>query len=189
MLDKSVSQTFSPSKPPKQITCDGRCGERFELDQLIANVKVIKAFCSENECDANAKFGRECDRMLQSAKFFHTIAPEFFLADLTENGFVTVIRIATAYTDQIVRQIRTKNRIHPHFMRLFKLFSACLDSLPEIYEDLKSEQKEDASNSRVSNCKLHARKKAGLENPHVYRLLSESVKEIVDHFTLFCDPC
>ena len=169
MLDKSVFQ--KSSKPP--ITSDGRCGERFELDQLIVNVDLIRAFCSENECEANAKFGSECDRMLQSAKFFHTIAPEFFLADLTENGAATLMRVATAYTDQVVRQIRTKNRIHPHFRLLFKLFSACLDGLPEIYEDLKSEQKEDARNSRVSNCKLHVRRKAGLKNPHAYRLLSE----------------
>ena len=169
MIYKSVSQKSSPSKA---ITSDGQCGERFKLDQLIANVEISRTFCLENPCEENVKFMEGFDRLLPFVKFFHTVAPDFFFADLPENGFIMLFRIATAYSNKIVQQIRTQNRIDPDFMLIFKLFDACMAALPEFYEDLKNEQKEDVINSRVSNCKLHVRRKIALKNRHVYRLLS-----------------
>ena len=165
-------------KPSKSITNDGRSIEPFKLDQLIANVEILRAFCLENPCETNVNFMRRVDRMLPALKFFHMVAPDFFFADLTEIGFIALFRIATAYSNKVAQQIRTQNRIDPDFEVLLKLFDLCMDAVPEIYEDLKREQKEDAINSRVSNCKLHVRRKMGLKNPHVYRLLSELVNHL-----------
>lgn len=169
MSDKMTFQRFSPTQSAKPI---GGV-KRFELDHMIANVGHIMAFCQENECEANAKFERTCAQILQSARFIYKIAGEFFLGDLTENGFVTFLRLFSAYTNQIVQQIRTENRIDPDFMTFFKLFPIYSDILHETYVDLKSEREADARNSQVSNCRLHVRRKGGLQNDHVYRFLSE----------------
>ena len=175
MLDESAcSKKFLSSESQELITTDGPCGRWVELDLITANVDFINRFCSENECKENTKFGNNLDRLLESVRFFHKIADEYFFADLTENGIIAYVRIATIYTDLVVKQIRTKNRIDPDFLVLFKLFNTLLNALPDIYEDLKSEQEE--NNSQVSNCRLHVRKKNAFQSKDIYWLLSEYAK-------------
>ena len=85
MFDKSVDQSHSPkSKPSKWFA--GGCLELAELDQIVANRGRIRRFCLENECETNETLQKNVDQLLQRAKLFHSIAPEFFLDELADNG-------------------------------------------------------------------------------------------------------
>ena len=176
MSDKSgCFQKLLSSKSRKPITSDGPCGRRVGLGRITANVDFIRAFCLKNECEEHLNFRIDLERLLESVTYFYKVADEYFFADLTENGIITYVRIATTYTDLVVKQIRTTNQIDPDFLVLFKLCAVLLDALPEVYEDLKSEQEENVRNGNVSNCKLHLQKKSALLNPYLYWLLNEYV--------------
>lgn len=118
-------------------------GKPFTLDQMLAECELIRAFCSESDCAANGLkilLLEDSEKLLKLAKFIHKVAPEFFFEGLPQNGFVTFLRIATAYIAKIASQIEENNEVDPELLKIFKLLFDCEAWLVELYHDLKSEK-------------------------------------------------
>lgn len=128
------------------------------IDPLIANCELIRRFCSENRSETNDQFGADCERMCGSAQFISRIAAEFFLDSVHDNGFMTFVRLSSIYTNKIAKQIQTRQKIHPHYVKLIKLILIYADWLTDLYGDLKKEQKNGAS----SNGQLIVKTTSGL---------------------------
>ena len=116
-------------------------GERFTLDQMLADCEIIRNYCLENECEENDKLCKDIDRMLKSAKLIEKEAPNFFFEGLPANGFITYLRIVTAYINKLAGQIEKKNKIDPDLLRLFQLLFDSEEWVLELANDLKNEHK------------------------------------------------
>lgn len=109
-------------------------------DELITNCDLIQEFCLQNDSDQNKRLINDCERLVGSAKFVAKIADEYKFETLASNGFVQFLRIATVFTGQLLRQIKTKNKVEADFARLFRSFFSIGDYLVYIHDKLKEER-------------------------------------------------
>lgn len=111
----------------------------FKIEQLIFNCEYIKKYCLNNKGELNSTLFKKCDQLLKSATFFNKIAYEFIYEEIPSNGFLTYLRLVQSYTDLIITQIKTKNRIDLNLIKLFKLIFFYSDWLLDTYNCLKKE--------------------------------------------------
>ena len=123
--------------------------DRFKLDKLVLNLDLVSNHCSTNQSEGNGKLIEYCERLIKSARFVDQIAydDDFMFEGMPENGFVLYLRVITSYTDQIVNQIKTKNKIDFDFIKLFTLVFLYEKWLIETYNVLKMEAKDELNGS------------------------------------------
>ena len=122
--------------------------DRFKLNKLFSNCDFIKNFCLSKKCEENAKLIECCDKLIKSARLVDEIANDYILfEDVPENGFILFLRVITSFSDQIVNQIKNKNKIDPDILRLAKLIFLYDEWLMDIYGRLKKEAN-DSSNEK-----------------------------------------
>ena len=125
---------------------------RFSINNLIFNCEYIRKYCLNNKCDENARLNKDCEQLLECAKFVDQIADDFTLEGIPSNGFFIFLRLLTSYTNEIVHQIKTKNRIDPKFISLLHVIFLYKDWLLKTYELLKNEMEPKRNvNSKVVN--------------------------------------
>lgn len=140
--------------------------EPFKMEQLLSNLNHIKRFCSDQKqnAKANEQLAGDCDKLIGVADRIYKMADEFIVFEkLPQNGFFTFLDIATAYTDQIVKQINEEQRVDADLQRMFSGLFLYGEFLPEICEELKSEQNEahdGPSLMQRANC---------MRSRHIYR--------------------
>lgn len=116
--------------------------EQFKIDQLLSNLDLIKEHCLRNEqCEANEHLAADCDELRKSVQTINKMANEFIYFDaLQENGFFAFLAIKTAYTNEMMRQLKNEKRIKTDLIELFKGMFLYRDFLMDLYEELKSEE-------------------------------------------------
>lgn len=147
-----------------------------QLDRLLLNCGLIAKFCRNNPCPANDRLQVDCvEQLVESSKFIDRISKQFFFENIPQNGFVQFLRIATTFTDLVVKQIKTKNKIERRTRKLFESIIFCADWLSTTYKHLKSEADETFESSlgsfTSSNCQHLVRKKVDLRSKHFYELI------------------
>lgn len=118
-----------------------------KANQLLANLEYIGRFCRNNDSALNRKLFADCEQLVESAKCISKISNEFVFEGVHESGFTQFLRVLTAYTDQMVGQIKAKNKLDRDILRLFKLILGYRDWVLEIHEELKK----DTTSSRITN--------------------------------------
>ena len=144
-------------------------GKHFTIDQMLAHCERIRGFCAENDCEANRQLLENTEKLLKSARFMHKIAPEFFFERLPQNGFVTYLRIASAYIAKVSAQIEKQNKVDPDLLKLFALLFDCEAWLVDLVDELKSE-KESRKLTSCSNDQHIIGRKFCLVSKHIYNL-------------------
>lgn len=116
--------------------------EQFKIDQLLSNFDLIKEHCLRKEqCEANEHLAADCDELRKSAQTINKMANEFIYFDaLQENGFFVFLAILTAYTDVMVRQLKTEKQIKTDLIEMLKAMLLYRNFLMDLYEELKSEE-------------------------------------------------
>lgn len=109
-------------------------------DQLVENCDLIQEFCLHNESDPNKKLISDCEQLVSLAKAVAEVAGDYKFETISTNGFTSYVRMATAYTGQIVSQINEKNKIEADFLKLFRVFPIYGDYLIRMDEKLKEER-------------------------------------------------
>lgn len=145
----------------------------FTLDQMMADCEYIRRFCSEGDKAATGlkiQLFEDSERLLKSAKFIHRVAPEFFFEGLPQNGFVTFLRIATAFTSKIVSQIEENRKVDPELLKIFAILFDCDAWLVDVYHDLKKE-KEVLATTDPSVGQHLIKREFCLGSKHVHRLV------------------
>lgn len=124
----------------------------FKLDKLIANCDYIKKHCNHFQSNYDDKLIEKFDDLLQASRFIDEIAGQFCTENFTLNGFVLYNRIVTSYTDQLVKQVKTKNKLDSNFLKILTLIFKYKDWLIDTYETILNEEK--VNNNEIQKEKL-----------------------------------
>ena len=151
----------------KEATC---------LDRLLFDCGYMEKFCRNNVSEANERLRVDCvDRLVQSGKFIDQISTEFRFEKAIQNGFVQFFKIATCFTDLVVNQIKTRNRIDSVTRKLFESVVFYADWLIETYKQLKCENKSTEDKRRDflknNNGQHFIRREPELRSRHFYELV------------------
>lgn len=107
-----------------------------EIEKLILNCDLIKTYCITNE--TNERLIDDCEKLLESAKMINEIAIKKTLENLTINGYVLFLRVITSYTDELFKQISTKNRLDPKLIKIFDSIFVYSNTLFNIHRTLET---------------------------------------------------
>ena len=114
-------------------------GKRVQLDRLAKNCDYIAIFCAKNQDDFHRSVLSNCETLSKSAELIELFAYDYTFKDIPRNGFVSALKILTAYTGEIVEQIKSKNKIDPNFIRICKIVTEYKTKILETREFLVEE--------------------------------------------------
>lgn len=95
--------------------------KRFHLDRLAQNCDFITKFCSKDPNEFHQSVVANCESLFRGAELIELFAYDYSFKGIPRNGFVSSLKILTSYTDEIVSQIQTKNKIDPNFIKICKI--------------------------------------------------------------------
>lgn len=116
-LSSQSSQSFLATTRVAKMSFE----KRFQLDRLAENCDFITKFCLKNENEFHQSVVVNCEALFRGAELIELFAYDYSFKGIPRNGFVSSLKILTSYTDVIVSQIRTKNRIDPSFNKIAKI--------------------------------------------------------------------
>lgn len=120
----------------------------YNLDKIISNLELIIKFCANNKSFETDDISAKCSQLIEFAKFMDKICGDYNFENLPANGFMTFNRFLSAFTDQLVVQIKSKNRFDSDFIKLFGMVFTYKEWLLSTYEILKEEETDDIKSKK-----------------------------------------
>lgn len=125
--------------------------EKFKIDKLLTNCERVKDHSSKFDNEWSKFLIENCDELIEISKFIDSVAYKYtFNERMPINGFVSSLKILTAYTDLLVDQIDKRNKIDLDLTKLFKLINSYARRNKVEYQHLVEEEwKKENKNSLI----------------------------------------
>jgi len=109
------------------------------FERIVTNHRFIKGHSEPEVVE-------KLDALLKSAEHVNgvlrRVSNKLNFENIPCNGFVLYLTILDKFTDRVVKQLKTNNKIHPNYIKLFDVLSLYQQSMYEVDRALKEQNKD-----------------------------------------------